>query len=580
MTFRLRTIDYTADGRKIVREKNIAKPRLAIGRAAENDIHLADLAVEANHAVISEQPASRVAIEATGTLGFGLDGKTVRQAGVDARTGAELRFGGTRISIGHEPDGAILLTVEVAQEEDGSTDSEKHGLALSAVMPGKRTIAWILAGLILALFLALPVASNLLRSDDPKTSRVIGDGSWTPGPLSLAHHQLEAKCEACHVKPFESVRDETCASCHKSVHDHAPAARLGAARAEPGLGGKFLQGVAHAFGKTGPGACVDCHREHEGMTRMALPEQQFCADCHGTLKDRLTDSKLGDAADFGKLHPEFTPVIMTDPATRASAPISLGANPREHSGLAFPHKLHLDPRGGVAKMAATLAGDKGYGTGGMVCADCHRPTEDGVRFKPITMERDCESCHSLVYDKVGTTFRTLRHGDVDQMVADLTVAGNTTRPLVTGRSRPGEFAADRPYFARFTRPVGGGLVSGALGKDGVCGECHTPALRNGKPAVVPVTLPARYMANGWFDHTAHKQTKCETCHAAPTSVTSTDVLLPKLADCRTCHVGEDASSLLGPLASPSRGKVPSGCAMCHAYHPTGAAPLLSRREKR
>src|SRR5690606_8882174 len=99
-----------ADGRKIVREKNIAKPRLAIGRAAENDIHLADLAVEANHAVISEQPASRVAIEATGTLGFGLDGKTVRQAGVDARTGAELRFGGTRISIGHEPDGAILLT--------------------------------------------------------------------------------------------------------------------------------------------------------------------------------------------------------------------------------------------------------------------------------------------------------------------------------------------------------------------------------------------------------------------------------------------------------------------------------------
>jgi len=572
MTFRLRTIDITADGRRIVRDKAVDKPALTVGRAAENDIHLPDLAVEASHARLTAS-GSRVEAQATGTLGFGLDGQTVRQASIDARTGAELRFGGARITVGMA-EGDVLLTVEPVPE-NSDKDPEKDGLALSAVMPGKRRVAWILAGLVLAFFLALPVISNLTRSDDLKQSQVVGDSSWTPGPLSLAHHQLEGKCEACHVKPFQSVRNETCMSCHKSVHDHAPADRIHAARAEPGPGGIVLAAFSRAFGKEGPGSCVECHREHEGMTRMALPAQQFCADCHGSLKDRLKDTRLGNASDFAGMHPQFTPAVVVDPSRKLLRTESLDSNPRENSGLTFPHRMHLDPRGGVARMAATLAGEKGYGTNGMVCSDCHHPSEDGVRFKPISMERDCEACHSLVYDKVGPIFRKLKHGDVDQMVADLSVAGNTTQPVVTGRSRPGAFASGQPYFARFSRPVGGGLIAGALGKDGVCGECHTATLHNGRPAVVPVVIPQRYMANGWFDHAAHKQTKCSECHAATGSERSSDVLLPKIAECRTCHLGEQAQGLFRP-----KDKVPSGCAMCHAYHPTGTAPLLSRRDTR
>jgi len=34
MTFRLRTIDVTADGRQIVRDRDLAASRLTIGRAA------------------------------------------------------------------------------------------------------------------------------------------------------------------------------------------------------------------------------------------------------------------------------------------------------------------------------------------------------------------------------------------------------------------------------------------------------------------------------------------------------------------------------------------------------------------
>lgn len=570
MTFRLRTIDTTADGRRIVRDRDLPQARLTIGRAAENDIHLADLAVEPRHAVVAEQPGGRVSVEATGTLGFTLDGHTVRAASIDARTGAELRFGSTRISVG-ETDGAVLLTVEaIADDADKDGAKQTDGLSLASVLPGKRRMAWMLAVLVLMLFLALPIASNLLRTDQPRTDNVVGDSAWSPGALSRAHHQLETQCEACHVKPFEAVRDETCLSCHKAVHDHAAPPRMALGRAEPGLGGRFLNGAAHLFGKPGPGACTDCHTEHEGKAAMAPPAQQFCADCHGTLKDRLADTRLGNAADFGAAHPQFRPAVITDPVLHTTARLSLDSRPRENSGLAFPHKLHLDPRGGAARMAATLSGDKGYGRSGMVCSDCHRPSEDGVRFKPITMERDCESCHSLVYDKVGPTFRKLRHGDVDQTIADLSVAANTVAPLVTGRARPGPFGADKPYFVRFTRPTGGGLAAGALGKDGVCGECHTATIKNGRPAVVPVVLPARYMANGWFDHAPHRQEKCTTCHRAPASSTSADVLLPGIAQCRTCHLGEDAP----------RGKVPSSCAMCHSYHPVEAAPLPARQVSR
>jgi predicted CXXCH cytochrome family protein len=84
-----------------------------------------------------------------------------------------------------------------------------------------------------------------------------------------------------------------------------------------------------------------------------------------------------------------------------------------------------------------------------------------------------------------------------------------------------------------------------------------------------VTLVSRYMANGWFDHKAHAQEKCTSCHAAETSTSSSDLLLPDLAQCRTCHRGEEAQ----------QAKVPSGCVMCHGYHPTQGAPRDTKQDR-
>ena len=557
MGYLLRTIELTATGREIVRDRHLARTQVAIGRVAESDVHLPDLAVEPHHAIMTLRDDGVLDVRAVGTLGFTVDGADRTDCEINSAAGAELGFGTYRIAVSRE-GGDVLLTVRLSDEQDAGAEKSdgENGFSLAGVLPGKRELSWLLAAAVLLTFLAVPVVSFLARNVEAEET-VIGDGSWSTGALSLAHHGLEDKCEACHVRAFESVRDATCMSCHEDIDDHADPARLLASRGHPPFGEQFQRRVAQTFGKEGPGACTDCHIEHEGQTRLNAPPQQFCVDCHGALDANLADTQLGNASDFGKAHPQFTPAVVVDPVARKTAAVRLGKAAREDHGLDFPHALHLDPLGGASRMAGNIGSERGYAKGGMQCKDCHRPTEDGVRFQPIEMERDCEGCHSLSYERVGGIFRKLRHGDVDQHIADLGAA-NPVRPTQSQRRRPGDYAQGRPYHFNFSGPVWKGLrLRHALSDEGICGECHRPMVQeSGKPGVVPVTLVRRYMHKGWFDHAAHKQENCSICHGASSSDKATDLLLPGIKTCRTCHEGESAM----------KADVPSSCAMCHGYH--------------
>ncbi|WP_340266021.1 cytochrome c3 family protein [Sphingobium mellinum] len=579
MSFILRQISLTADGREIIRPTSFAKPQLSLGRAATNDIHLPDLALEPDHARIEQVDDRTIRVRATGTLGFDMDGRTTRSAEIDATKGAELRFGGHRLTVSAE-DGATILTIRrVDAVSQASEDKEEARVfSLRGLAPPKRLTAWALALAILIGFLAVPIYSYATRPADDTRSiyNVKGDAAWSSGPLSQAHHALEGRCETCHQKAFVSVRDSACQSCHTSVHDHAPAARIAMARAAPGLGGKFLNLVAATFGKPPEGACVDCHREHEGAGPMQPAPQAFCTDCHGTLKDRLKDTKLANAGDFGTAHPQFSALVQYVPGQQPRfVRASLDAKPMDDSGLKFPHDIHLSRTGGVARMARTLGAEKGYGDA-LACKDCHRPTADGVRFLPVDMERDCQSCHSLAFETIGGTVRTLRHGQPDQVIADLRAYYRSTGPAMPPalggmtRRRPGDYAQGRVYHAWFgavaARPSrADDAIRAVFSKGGACYDCHTitPPGANGHAGwtVTPVHQPMRYMMNGWFDHAAHRTETCESCHAAPTSHDARQLLLPGIDSCRTCHGGEK-----------SKADVPSGCAMCHSYHMDDGAP--------
>ena len=104
MSFILRTVSRTADGREIVRPVTLAQPSISIGRDASNDIHLADLAVEPFHARLTRLPGGKVRAQSVGGLGFTVDGRPTELADVSPDKGAELRFGGHLLTIGSDGD--------------------------------------------------------------------------------------------------------------------------------------------------------------------------------------------------------------------------------------------------------------------------------------------------------------------------------------------------------------------------------------------------------------------------------------------------------------------------------------------
>ena len=568
MLFRIRTIDFTATGREIVRTRDVEADMLGVGRASENTIALPDLAVEQKHVTITPLATGALRVEAVGTLGFKLDGKTMQEAEFDPAKGGEIAVGSYRLEVSTAEGGLVLITVRQVAEDEGETRDRLRGFSLEAAMPSRRIMSWALLVAIIDALPAVPIYTNLTREkvqpDIDARGQVLMDASWSTGDLSLTHHGLEDNCEACHVEPFVAVTDKACLSCHEDIADHSDPARMDKGRA-PFTGWEArLWDIAHAFNKPGPGACTDCHTEHEGPTRMQPTAEKFCADCHETMDRRLTDTALGNAADFGRIHPQFQALMV--PARGAEERrMSLDDGMVDFDGLKFPHDMHLSTRNGVARMASRL----NIARGGMECADCHQPSADGANFLPVVMEDSCEACHSLVYDQVGTTFRSLRHGKIDQMQADLAAADRSPRrPVSTGRRRPGQFAEGGIYYGNFSRVMPGGLTRAALEPDGLCGECHFPASNaRGGLDVVAVTQRSRFFQHGWFDHNAHEQEDCTTCHAAETSSDASDLLMPGIAVCRDCHEGE----------SVKEAEVPSSCAMCHSYHAPSASSQVGEK---
>jgi hypothetical protein len=580
MTFLIRTIDYTAAGREIIRDRTHEGATLSIGRAADNDIHLPDLAVEQHHAALTLDESGTLTASAIGSLGFTRDGKTTTEASFAASKGAELGFGSYRLAISQEgaKEDAGPVTITQTQVEDNASDRDAlAGFALASALPSKRAMAWGGLLAILIAFLAVPIYSHMTRDreieiDPEKPGQVAMDGSWSTGALSLAHHDLEDNCEACHVEPFVSVQDETCMTCHEGIGDHAAIPRQLTSAGPIPHTDQIQWDIAKYFGKEGPGSCTTCHTEHEGKVEMEPTTQAFCADCHGEMDKRLTDTKLGNARDFKRDHPQFKMRTRTGPAIGQIERAVWTQGMREYSGLIFPHDIHLDPASGVTRMAQGLAA-KGYGKA-LVCADCHTSTEDKNGFEPVNMEADCEACHSLVIGRSANGFRSLTHGDVGKALAELrtvaSVSVDKPRPAISrpkprgiARKRPGQIgSASVPgrKYPTFGKPKPSLIATNnILSRTGVCMECHIRTTTNGRADVMPVYPADYYLVKGRFAHEAHTDETCSTCHAASGSGSARDLLMPGIATCHDCHVGEQDRV--------AEDEVSSTCAMCHQYHP-------------
>ena len=604
MAFLLRSISRRDDGREIVRSSRIDSDLLRVGRDPDCDIRLNDLAVALNHAVLEQVSATRIGISAEAGLVVEIDGSATQFGQIDLATGGSVKIGPFLLRILPPEIGSddVPVVVQRVDEGDAADKFDTRRFALQSVMPGKRAMAWMLALGVLAIFLAWPIYSFYANRGNGESiaGGFHADRLWLSGSLSQGHASLAQNCQACHVTPFVPVQDTACKSCHTSIHDHGDLTRPDMIqrlqRSTPELGGfrRLQQGVGTFFGQSA-GRCVDCHTEHEGPQRIPPTPQQFCADCHSDLRGRLPDTRLGNASDFETAHPEFQPAVLIQ--WRGDQPlvqrVALNRRPLEMSNLKFPHALHLDPRGGAAQMGRRLAPQYGFGQQ-LECADCHVPTPDGARFQPPDMEDDCGMCHSLAFDQLGGTIRTLRHGAPEQVIADIRSlyrAGGPQRPaaLAAGaRDRPGDVAQVRAavQVARARAGIGERAertIRAVFSSAGACFDCHQviqPPAGSLAYGIRPVAFPTRYLLHGWFDHRAHQIVQrpgqrraegsgaCLSCHAADRSSNSGDLLLPDVASCRACHGGERTGL---PVAST--------CAMCHDFHMDEGVPAQLLRQR-
>jgi hypothetical protein len=376
---------------------------------------------------------------------------------------------------------------------------------------------------------------------------------YSAGSLSSAHAVLTKECAACHVTQAgsfsEKVADRKCLSCHDgSIH--------------------------HSTQEFTP-ACASCHADHRGQIRLAATSDASCTQCHANLTTRSSPANFArNIGSFKGGHPEFS---------------ALRAGRGDRGTIQLNHYRHLQPN---------LLGPNGSRMQ-MVCADCHRPAADAnlawpygdsqsqagaaratsldtaksdpmivaasrAYMAPATYAHACAACHSLQFDK--RLADAVPH-DTPEVVhpfvvaefqayiathpADLRVPRDPTRDLPE-KPIPADFRLLTPsqWVAERT------AEAEQLLWRKTCKQCHTLVFVEGAslPEIAPSNITARYMPHAKFDHSKHGLVSCESCHAAASnSQLSSDLLLPGIATCRTCH-------------HPGTEAAESRCFECHTYH--------------
>ena len=102
MSFLVRQIALKASGGEIVRAKRVDGDEMKIGRGNGCGVHLQDLAVDLEHALVTQLDETHVEIERINGQPFDVDGQPLMRKELDVTLGSELRFGSHRIVLGQD----------------------------------------------------------------------------------------------------------------------------------------------------------------------------------------------------------------------------------------------------------------------------------------------------------------------------------------------------------------------------------------------------------------------------------------------------------------------------------------------
>jgi hypothetical protein len=530
---------------------------LTIGSAPDQHLQVPHKEVDPQHAVLRSVPGGRLLLTALGPKGIMVNGR--RETRVHLDPNDTLQLGDTTVKVeppdrrSNEQYTCVLRVTDPYTPDETSPAAASH----TGVQASRFTISfwsWTLTLGVAAIFLLVPMGTllapsmrKLLRS----TPLVPSDALWSSGPLHAAHRFIGNDCTACHVNPFERVRNSECEKCHADVQHHVDVHTADVA----------------LFDRE---RCAACHFEHKQPATLVLRDQRLCTDCHARLDKLKSDPLVENAADFGSAHPEFRLAVLSQNELVAPgqwAPqwldSSNAATFKETSHLKFSHAQHLNPKGIKSPTGERV----------LQCADCHRPNSSGRQMMPIRMETQCSGCHSLHFDEHDPT-SGVPHGSLQSMfrvlrehfsAQYLEATGPTTRTQTDRLRRPGQEARqmsiDEQRRARDWADTESLKMARELLEKRVCVDCHDVTRVLGASGfdqwqVAPVRLTQNWMPRARFNHAAHITQPCTSCHNnAERSKRSSDILMPRIAKCRECH--GDASDT---------SKLSSDCVMCHRFH--------------
>jgi predicted CXXCH cytochrome family protein len=364
---------------------------------------------------------------------------------------------------------------------------------------------------------------------------------YSSGPLSKAHAFTEGKCEVCHVRDagFRAhVSGAACLACHD-----AP---------------------AHASATLPAPDCATCHREHKGRVELAATADAFCVKCHADLPAvEAHPARVGATASTGTagIAPSVTGFPAGHPEFAAARPGAL-----DPATIKFNHAVHMN---------VALRGPAGPEK--LECAGCHSPeiarvssqrkTRTGL-MASFNYEQQCARCHQLFFDE-----RIDAPAPHDEPAVVRAFVETSLRDYA-GRHSDDIFKPDPPprrvplNFPRLQEPPVRTPAEWVLRRTAraeallwgrACRYCHdlSPAQAGAAgpqalPVVAHVNVRDQWMPKAKFDHAPHLMVECVSCHSAEESRATSDVLMPVVETCATCH-------------APARG-AGSSCVTCHGYH--------------
>jgi hypothetical protein len=421
----------------------------------------------------------------------------------------------------------------------------------------KRPTPFKRARLLLVILAPLLAVGWLVWKGFAKDSRV-----YSSGRMSGAHAILEKQCATCHLQKageFSSKAvDSACLACHDGPVHHETQIR------------------------TDVPDCAGCHAEHRGRINISATSNKNCVECHADL--RLASGRTAYAKNIYSLedgHPQVRVLLEgeKDPGT-----------------IRLNHAMHMKPirRGPTGPIVQ------------LDCSDCHRaamqtaawpyadakyvmasfayndqdellPVKGGPLWPrngtggreymaPVRYATACAACHLLSFDK--RFEEGVPHDKPEVVHAFLVkkfqayIAAHPTELRVA--KDPDRDLTERPILpATRTLTALQWVAERTAGAElllwrKTCKQCHvftgTPPAESVLPKIEPARTTTRWLPHARFDHDAHRGFSCVGCHgAALSSRESSDVLVPGIENCETCH-------------APGADHAESRCFECHTYH--------------